>query len=456
MPRRSQRRGRSKTRRRDDSRGRSEDEHAKTTRPAAKKWNFLRDEIQKRIAAKQVEVLQLSHRITEEMRNKRDEARAVWYSQKFVARFAAATAFFLLTAYINALGATIAGWRTPNLQSNRGLPDIMRDILPIKRLQELMGSEVTRHLPDYFITAHVTAGAIATYLDRRRWTIVRRFLTIFGIVNIMRAFCVVATSLPDTSPHCSDQWNHMSPGGSGHYKTVPMFPRAFFRALKLISDPSVTTCGDLIFSGHTVTYVLFTLIVTHYKNTHLHIPPLFWQTDKHCLYECQIGAHTIQLISTFAWVSCFCGMLAILATEFHYTVDVAIGFYVAHRTWYFYHDTAIVYSMYGNSENISTGRPVKQLIQWLEDDGGRDDTLHAPKSDVGEKKPFNLSPISDRKHTLESSPEHRDEKDGAPSLLVASPSQIIMLVVCIFAVLILAYIRLKNVWVDDKEIKMLP
>ena len=407
----------------------------------SKNWTKLRDDVRARLAAQQVEGLRFSRQLRETLELRRDEARAIWYSQKFVVRFVAVTIFFIFSTYVNALGATIAGWRTPDLANNKGLPDIMRDfVLPTKRLQEYLGTDATRKLPDYFVTGHVIIAALVVYFDRRRWTILRRLLVIFGMVSVLRAFCVVATSLPDTSPHCSAQWDHMEAGGSGYYKTQPIFPRAFIRAFKLLADPSITTCGDLVFSGHTVTYVLFSLIVSHYKNLDWQIPPFFWQTDKGPLYGFRIQKQTAELLSILVWVFCFLGMGAILVTEFHYTIDVAIGFYIAHRTWYYYHDTAMVFITYGDANTVSYGI-IKQWIMWLEDDGGRDsDDVSASSGEV------ELRSLTPSKINL-STPEEVAEEVSTPS---ASLTMIAVLVLCICAVLAVAYIRFSNVWLVDE------
>jgi hypothetical protein len=60
------------------------------------------------------------------------------------------------------------------------------------------------------------------------------------------------------------------------------------------------------------------------------------------------------------------GMLAILATMFHYTLDVALGAYITQRSWDTYHDAALVLPLRSHwGSNLWA-----YLIGWLEDDGG--------------------------------------------------------------------------------------
>lgn len=128
----------------------------------------------------------------------------------------------------------------------------------------------------------------------QRLLILRRFCAIFACINMMRAFCVAVTSLPDASPMCISQFDSER---RGRYKAMPIFPkcvfalaqvvpsclyfacmtnscllvlrvclcvpyRAFDRAWKVLVRPSQhITCGDMVFSGHTVFFVLCAMTV---------------------------------------------------------------------------------------------------------------------------------------------------------------------------------------------------
>ena len=156
----------------------------------------------------------------------RDMAHARMSDSAFLLRFVAVGCWFFVTSYINALGAVVAGHRTPRQPP---LPDVAHELLPVEYIHQLLGATLVRFLPDYFCAFNIGCMLVYCAFEKRRWTILRRFLSIFGFVNLLRGFCVVATSLPDMSPHCSFQFDDMGVNGTGYYKTQPMFPRSFYR-----------------------------------------------------------------------------------------------------------------------------------------------------------------------------------------------------------------------------------
>ena len=319
-------------------------------------------------------------------------AHAVPESYVFLERIVAVTTFFFAASYMNALGAVVAGHRTP---PQPPLPDLMHELLPIDAIHAWLGAALVRSLPDHFVSLHLACAGTVVLLDKRRWTILRRFLTVFGFVNLLRAVCVVVTALPDMSPHCMRQWDEQYPGGSGHYKTQPIFPAAFARAAKLMNDPTTTTCGDLVFSGHTSLYVLTMNIVLQYLRTDLCAPFQIWRGT--------LSRRSVATAKGAIRVCTLLGALSILATKFHYTLDVLIAIYVNQRAWDSYHAAALISGPHDADENEedANGKEHKtiaysrlervnwlfRLVVWLEADG-RDSGIHALLS-AGQKEQGN-------------------------------------------------------------------
>ena len=82
--------------------------------------------------------------------------------------------------------------------------------------------------------------------------------------------------------------------------------------------PSSSTCGDYMFSGHTVLLLITVQAIDRYGGS------LRW-------------GHTFSLIM---WVNTVLGLVAIIATRLHYTIDVIVAFILTVGLFRSYHHNA--------------------------------------------------------------------------------------------------------------------
>ncbi|KAL3972135.1 protein unc-13 A/B/C [Sarotherodon galilaeus] len=192
--------------------------------------------------------------------------------------------------------------RVPDMRTYPPLPDIFLDSVP--------------RIPWAFAMAEA-CGLILCYmfllillLHKHRSILFRRLCSLMGTVFLLRCCTMFATSLSVPGQHlkCAsktygDTWEKIQ------------------RALTIWSGFGMTltgvqTCGDYMFSGHTVVITMLNFFVTEYT-------PRTWN-----------------LIHTISWVLNLFGIFFILAGHEHYSIDVFIAFYITTRLFLYYHTLA--------------------------------------------------------------------------------------------------------------------
>ncbi|KAF7219880.1 sphingomyelin synthase-related protein 1-like [Nothobranchius furzeri] len=192
--------------------------------------------------------------------------------------------------------------RVPDMRTYPPLPDIFLDSVP--------------RIPWAFAMAEA-CGLILCYmfllillLHKHRSILFRRLCSLMGTVFLLRCCTMFATSLSVPGQHLkcasktyADSWGKIQ------------------RALTIWSGFGMTltgvqTCGDYMFSGHTVVITMLNFFVTEYT-------PRNWN-----------------LIHTISWVLNLFGIFFILAAHEHYSIDVFIAFYITTRLFLYYHTLA--------------------------------------------------------------------------------------------------------------------
>jgi len=182
------------------------------------------------------------------------------------------------------------------------LPDLFLDNMP--------------HIPWAFEMCEVT-GTILLFLwagvlifHKHRFILLRRFFALSGTVFLLRCFTMLITSLsvPGTHLKCN-------PRPFGDWMTRLYNAYLIWKGLGM-SIQGVRTCGDYMFSGHTVALTMLNFFVTEYTTRRLYF------------------------IHTFSWLLNTFGIFFILAAHEHYSIDVFFAFYITSRLFLYYHTLA--------------------------------------------------------------------------------------------------------------------
>ncbi|XP_037547016.1 sphingomyelin synthase-related protein 1 [Nematolebias whitei] len=192
--------------------------------------------------------------------------------------------------------------RVPDMRTYPPLPDIFLDSVP--------------RIPWAFAMAEACGVILCNIwllvllLHKHRSILLRRLCSLMGTVFMLRCITMFVTSLSVPGQHlqCSgkmygDMWAKLQ------------------RAVAIWSGFGMTltgvhTCGDYMFSGHTVVLTMLNFFVTEYT-------PRSWN-----------------FIHTLSWVLNLFGIFFILAAHEHYSIDVFIAFYITTRLFLYYHTLA--------------------------------------------------------------------------------------------------------------------
>ena len=207
--------------------------------------------------------------------------------------------YCLLVSWVTAFVMVIVHDRVPDMEKYPPLPDIILDNVP--------------HIPWAFEMCEFTGMILSTLwflvvlFHKHRFILMRRFFSISGTIFMLRCVTMLITSLsvPGSHLQCQprpygDVWNKL-------HNAYVIWTGAG------MSLQGVRTCGDYMFSGHTVALTLLNFFITEYSS------------------------RRIYFLHTFTWICNVFGVFFILAAHEHYSIDVFIAFYITSRLFMYYH-----------------------------------------------------------------------------------------------------------------------
>ncbi|CAF0788450.1 unnamed protein product [Brachionus calyciflorus] len=210
--------------------------------------------------------------------------------------------YLFLTCLWTSFMLTVVHDRVPDMEKYPPLPDIILDNVPL--------------IPwAFFATELIGLALVIMFLvllifHKYRMIIFRRMCSLGGTIFILRSITMLITSLsvPGVHIQCSSQrygsfinklngaWSILSGGG--------------------LYVQGVRTCGDYMFSGHTVWLTLLSHFITEYTPR-----SMYW-------------------LHTTSWIMNIFGLFFILGAHEHYSIDVFVAFYITSRLFLYYHSLA--------------------------------------------------------------------------------------------------------------------
>ena len=225
--------------------------------PFSSSRSFADERVQRAVIASSAEHIRC------ELEQKFSSLKVRWYVTLLSTIFAGGIA--LGAALLNVLAANITNVQRP---IDVPLPDdLLHRVLPT----------CPPHTPDYLLYPLVAGTFLFMVFSNHRLTYFRRLAVEYGFIMSVRFITLLATFPPDPSPIC-----------------------------KTRVHPPGTTCGDMIFSGHTVAFLLATMMLLEHTG-------VWW-----------IRAATVAYVT--------CSLVAIIASKLHYTRDVLTAIVVVMTT----------------------------------------------------------------------------------------------------------------------------
>lgn len=220
-----------------------------------------------------------------------------------------ALAYLFVVTWITAFVMVIVHDRVPDMKKYPPLPDIFLDNVP--------HIPWAFHMCEWTGTLLMVIWVCVLLFHKHRLILLRRFFALSGTVFLLRCITMLITSLsvPGTHLECNPR-----PAANSEAPLLDLFSKmkqayVIWKGAGM-SIQGVRTCGDYMFSGHTVALTMLNFFITEYT------------------------PRDIYLLHTFTWMLNMFGIFFILSGHEHYSIDVFIAFYITSRLFLYYHTLA--------------------------------------------------------------------------------------------------------------------
>ena len=239
--------------------------------------------------------------------------------------------YFECATLIMNLSTSVAWYRNPKKLGS--LPDMSHDFFP--NLHEDTIHDVplfgpvefcwTKILDNLILFLALSGILFLLNMPRNRQDVLRRFLIVYGTLQIMRTVTVLLTSVPDASPSCrakTPSGDDLFTGAASWQSMCKLetMSEIVCHALEILIPIHPISCGDMVFSGHANTALCFALC---------------WHT-----YYKWVPA-VVNVVKTSVWILALTACAMLCATRTHYLLDVVLSLYFSLTVWTAYHRLAI-------------------------------------------------------------------------------------------------------------------
>jgi hypothetical protein len=215
--------------------------------------------------------------------------------------------FFLSASLLNSFTTQVADWLSPPVSEFNKITDTGHII--VSHTLKYFG--YNKHYLDFpyitndFLIFVCLQTAFYLLLHKDRIKIFSKFFRVYAFLNLLRSISVILTVFPDIHQPCISR--------DVSFKSKNLFPEVFSKTIQLFTNPNGTlTCGDFIFSGHTMLLVICCLSWYTYPS------------DSHFFKLYRTVCITIPTIIT---------AILIIAVRLHYTIDVFLAIYFSIHIW---------------------------------------------------------------------------------------------------------------------------
>ncbi|KAI9293632.1 hypothetical protein K502DRAFT_306009 [Neoconidiobolus thromboides FSU 785] len=207
--------------------------------------------------------------------------------------------WMLLIVYPVYLGIAMADTMNPYANSPPGTRFVIYDPILLNLSTAFKKTRLPRNVSDIMVGICFFLIFLRVFLNgRKTLLLLRRVFYIVGFLYLLRIPFMLTTLMPPPITEC-----------------VPKDHKSVFFYAKLLMLQKMESCADLMYSGHTIAFTISSLIWIHY--------PLF----KRFSY----------LINSLLVLNSFLSVIGLIASSYHYTIDVVVSFLLVNFVWHFYH-----------------------------------------------------------------------------------------------------------------------
>ncbi|VDM54609.1 unnamed protein product [Angiostrongylus costaricensis] len=209
---------------------------------------------------------------------------------------------FILLAFAAVLNEVVLSFVHERVPQQPPLPDITFSLVTYYR----NGLKIC----EYIMLSSFASVLLLMLFHRHRWIMFRRLMMVGSLLYLMRCITMIVTQVPVADPNflCSPKF-----GKNGTFWEIVLRGLKMVAGIGLNVSGKDTLCGDYIYSGHTIVLVVSALFIGEYS-------PRRWR-----------------ILHAFYWLVAFVGVVFLVISRGHYTLDVILSYFICTRVFWSYH-----------------------------------------------------------------------------------------------------------------------